>query len=222
MTDRTNPHRRTVLKTLGASVIGATTLAGTAGAGDTGDNRRQDSFAWANDTLYEMLESEPQAVQDLEPGAIDGEGSHESHRPIWIVGSMDDYSKADEVPGTDHSPHPNPGELRIDHVVPIGGGGEFTAQWHVTLVVRKGETVEYFQLLQAIADAETKQELKAAFADLLSFLNHLPHGDGKGNILTSAATIRAAVDRGDREVIPMYTPTGEPSVFTCPVRPHQH
>lgn len=213
--------RRTVVKGIGAGLAGSALFSGAAVAGDSKHGGHH-SFAWANDTLYEMLEPEPPAVQDLNPGQVDDEGAHESHRPIWIVGSMDDYSKADEVDGTDHSPHPNPGDLRIDHVVPVGGGGEFTAQWHVTLVVRSGGTQEYFTLLQAIADAETEAERAAAFADLLAFLNSLPHGDGKGNILTSAATIRAAIKRGDREVIPLFGPGGEPSVFTCPIRPHQH
>lgn len=174
--------RRTVLNGIGAGFVGTVTFVGAASAGNTGDNRKQESFTWADGDLYEMLESEPPAVNDLEGGEIDEEGAHESHRPLWVI----------EKTGREHSPHPNPDDLPIDHVVPIGGGGEFTAQWHVTLVV----------------DPDT---------------GSLTNQDGDGNFLLSANAIRSAETQRDIVTVPLSDPeTGEPAVFTCPVRPHQH
>lgn len=205
-------RRRTVLKGLGAGAVGSAAIAGGAYAGESRHgNQTEDhdrtSYTWANETLYEMLESEPPAIENLEapPGAIDNEGNHDSHRPLWVVGSMADFSGADDLDGTFHSPHPNPAGFDIDHVVPVGGGGEFTAQWHVTLVVRPSSVDSDGNLIPDKVD-----------------FNNLPHGDGQGNVLISADIIRAAVDRGDRYAFPLFSPDGEPAVFTCPVRPHQH
>lgn len=209
--------RRTVLKGIGAGVVGSAAFVGGVSAGES-RHGHQESFAWANDTLYEMLDSEPPAIeaQEIPPGRADSEGNSNSHRPLWLVGSMDDYSNADQVDGTEHSPHPNPLGVRVDHVVPIGGGGEFTAQWHVHLLLRNRSEVEE---LLSIAESGDQQAL-------VNFLNQLPHGDGQGNIVTSADTIRAAVNRGDRVSFPLFfeNEQGEvkPDVFTCPVRPHHH
>ncbi|AFK20027.1 hypothetical protein HFX_2340 [Haloferax mediterranei ATCC 33500] len=119
--------RRTVLKTIGAGVAGGTTLVGTATAGDTGNNRRQDTFAWGQNTLFEMLESEPH------PGSKDNEGNEAAHRPLWLIKPMTDTG----VDGSEHSPHPAPLPFDIDHVVPLDGPS-FTAQWHVHFVVEEG------------------------------------------------------------------------------------
>lgn len=120
-------NRRTVLKTLGASVVSGTVLSGSASADDSGDERRQDSFAWAQNTLYDMLESEPH------PPDEDDEGDEEAHRPLWVIATM----AGTGVDGAEHSPHPNPQNAPIDHVVPVV---DFSAQWHVHLVWEEGTT----------------------------------------------------------------------------------
>lgn len=177
MNVRRKADRRTVLKTLGAGVVGSVAFAGASSAGDTGDERRQDSFTWAQGDLYEMLESEPPGVRDLEPGKIDDEGAHESHRPLWVIAAT----------GKEHSPHPNPDGLPIDHVVPLV---DFSAQWHVTLVI----------------DPST-DELTNSVGD---------------DLLLSADAITTAAENGDVVTAPLFTPEGEPAVFTCPIRPHRH
>lgn len=125
MYTRRHIDRRTVLKTLGGGAIGSVALAGTVSAGDTGDNRRQDSFTWANDTLWEMLESDPH------PPDKDSEGDEEAHRPLWLVAPQDTAG---------HSPHvivPE-GPLQgtpADHVIGLDPGKKFySAQWHVHVV----------------------------------------------------------------------------------------
>lgn len=126
----TRQTRRTVLKTIGVGVVGSAGYAGPVSAGDTGDDRRQDSFTWADDELWEMLESEPH------PPDKDEEGDEEAHRPIWVVAPQD---------AAGHSPHvviPE-GPLRgtpADHVIGLDVGTEkfFSAQWHVHAVFESG------------------------------------------------------------------------------------
>lgn len=141
MTDRTNPHRRTVLKTLGASVIGATTLAGTAGAGDTGDERRNDTFTWAHDVVYEMQVAEP-VVEDPETGELlnpDSEGVHEGMEPIYIVAPQND----------EHSPHDTFGGFTFDHIIDLEPGKQFySAQWHTHYVADPPVTENRFVLAE--------------------------------------------------------------------------
>lgn len=114
-----NADRRTVLKTLGAGVVGGAVLPGTAAAGDTGNNRRQDSFTWAAHELWEMGNREP-------PKNNDSDGNEEAHEPIFIIKSM----AGTGVPGSDHSPHFEP--ANADHVITFE---EFNPQWHVHLVL---------------------------------------------------------------------------------------
>jgi hypothetical protein len=127
MNDPTYTNRRTVLKTIGAGVVGSVAFVGTASAGDWSDERRQDSFTWGRNELWEMLESEPH------PPDKDSEGNEPAHRPLWVIDSM----AGTGVPGSEHSPHPAP-IPGIDHVVPLDGP-EFTAQWHVKAVVDPGQ-----------------------------------------------------------------------------------
>lgn len=202
--------RRTVLKTIGA-VGGASLVTGTATAhGDGGSGRPWGSFTWADDVLWEMADTDLPALFEGDPPTIESNGNSNAHAPLWLVGSMDDYSGADSLDGTEHSPHPNPLGARVDHVVPLGR--DFNAQWHVHLVIRPGQIEELGAALEAAAEGD--------FGAVLSFLNTLPHGDGQGNVLTSAETIEAAVEREDRIEFPLFTPSGEPDVFTCPIRPH--
>lgn len=185
-----NTNRRTVLKGIGAGVVGSASIVGSASAGGSKHGNQTDdhdltSYAWGDGELWEMLEAEPPAVNELEAGRVDEEGAHESHRPLWVIATVEDPA----VEGSEHGPHPNPDGLPIDHVVPLGGGGEFTAQWHVTLVLNLNTG---------------------------GFENQ----DGDGNYLLSADTIRSA---NNIATVPLFDPdTGEPAVFTCPIRPHQH
>lgn len=168
--------RRTVLKTIGAGVVGGTVLTGTASAGDTGDNRRQDSFAWAQNDLYEMLESEPH------PPNKDSEGDEEAHRPLWLI----------KATGKQHSPHPNPENLFIDHVVPLV---DFSAQWHVHLVLDAEKP-----FIDHDNDPDTDK--------VPNFVNQVDSGP----LLTSANRINNAdVHIQETDI-----------VFTCPIRPHNH
>lgn len=180
--------RRTVIRGIGAGLAGSALLSGTVAAGDTGDERRQDSFTWAHDVVYEMLEAEALIEEDEELVNPDAEGDESSHRPIWVVGAQDDP----------HSPHVGPPILPFgaDHVIELEPGKKFfSAQWHVHAVIPAGESFPT-----------------------------VPAATGKnGEPLTSKAAIKRAVDAGLVQVIPIVNPeTGEPDVFTCPVRPHQH
>lgn len=105
------------MKTIGTGVLAGTVLTGSARAGDWNDERRQDTFTWAQNDVYEMLASEPENQND-------SEGDDESHRPLWLIASMEGTG----VPGSEHSPHFH----RVDHVVPLV---DFSAQWHVHAVV---------------------------------------------------------------------------------------
>lgn len=120
MTLQRNANRRRVLKTIGTGVLAGTVLTGSARAGDWNDERRQDSFTWAQNDLYEMLASEPDNQND-------SEGDDESHRPLWLIASMDGTG----VDGSEHSPHFH----GVDHVVPLV---DFSAQWHVHAVIKEG------------------------------------------------------------------------------------
>lgn len=175
-------RRRTLLKTMGAGFVGSTVFAGSASAGNTGDERRQDSFTWAQGDLYEMLEAEPH------PPNRDSEGNEEAHRPLWVIASMAGTGEA----GSEHSPHPNPEGLPIDHVVPLV---DFSAQWHVHLVVDKEE-----MFIDTDGDGEAETP-------------NLVREDHNGNFLTSASRIQNATNVAfvDTDV-----------VFTCPIRPHKH
>lgn len=124
--DFVDVNRRTVLKSIGAIVVGSPVYVGTVTAEDTGDERRQASFTWGQNTLWEMLESEP-------PDQSDTEGDEAAHRPIWLIKP----TVGTGVDGSEHSPHEAPLPFDIDHVVPIMGT-EFTAQWHVHFVVERG------------------------------------------------------------------------------------
>lgn len=174
-----NTDRRTVIKTLGAGVVGGTVLTGRASAGDWNDERRQDSFTWAQNELYEMLDSEP------EDHGQDDEGDEEAHRPLWVIDSMADTG----VEGSDHSPH---FAGMVDHVVPLV---DFSAQWHVHGVVDSDQPF-------VDTDGDGKP-------DFPNFVNQ----DDSGTYLTSATRVRNASG-----VKILETPT----VFTCPVRPHNH
>jgi len=121
--------RRTVLQTIGAGVVGGTVLTGRASAGNTGDERRQDSFTWGQNTLWEMPVGEPENNND-------SEGNEAAHRPIWLIKPMTGTNED----GSEHSAHPAPLPFPIDHVVPLEGP-EFTAQWHVHFVVEEGGKV---------------------------------------------------------------------------------
>lgn len=118
--------RRTILKTIGIGVVGSTVSVGSATAGDTADTRRQDSFTWADGSLWEMLESEPH------PPNRDSEGNEEAHRPLWVVAPQDTAG---------HSPHvvipegPLAG-TDADHVIGLDAGTKrfYSAQWHVHAV----------------------------------------------------------------------------------------
>lgn len=181
-------NRRSVLKGIGAGLAGSALLSGTAAAGDTGDERRQESFTWAHDVVYEMLESEPLIEEDGEILNPDAEGDESSHRPIWVVGAQDDP----------HSPHVGPPILPfgVDHVIGLDPGKKFfSAQWHVHAVIPASET---FPAVPAATGVD-------------------------GEPLTSKAAIERAVTEELVTVVPLVNPeTGEPDVFTCPVRPHQH
>lgn len=193
--------RRAVLKTFGAGVVGGTTLVGTTSAGETGDQRKQESFVWESNELWEMLESEPphQHPQDMSKQQMvfeeisDSEGSEAAHEPIWLVGSQADSG----LDGADHSPHfGNPKIYGADHVMDFG---RFNPQWHVHFVV---DPMKPFI------------EVDIPNGDTEKLPNVVAEVDGKR--LTSDDRIESAVNDGD--VLVLETDT----VFTCPTRPHQH
>ena len=75
-------------------------VANSASRDDTGNNRRQDSFAWAQNKIYEMLESEPQPVDK------ENEGNDEAHRPLWIIASPGSEQRSKVLPDMFPSPFP--------------------------------------------------------------------------------------------------------------------
>lgn len=122
-------NRRIVLKGIGAGVAGSAALSAAVTGGDTGDNRRQQSFVWANDNVWEMLESEPLIEQDGELVNPDAEGDSSAHRPLYAVAPQDG----------EHSPHaapPGP-PFPLDHVIALDPGTKkfFSAQWHTHAVI---------------------------------------------------------------------------------------
>lgn len=204
MRQASSADRRTVLKLTGASVAGGAALIGSVAGHDANGNRKNESFTWGNNEVWEMLESEPgfdHGKSDGESdvtGTHDSEGNEESHRPLWVIDALDGTG----LPGSEHSPHPAP-VPGIDHVVPLGGGGEFTAQWHVHLVVDPA------QPFMCVENCDAENDEDKTFAP--NFVNR-----GDGDYLTSAARVRDAEAAGDIAVIETEV------VFTCPVRPHGH
>lgn len=156
------------------------------------------TFTWADDVLWEMADTDLPALFEGDPPTVESNGNHNAHAPLWLVGSMDDVWGAESVEGTEQSPHPNPLAVRVDHVVPLGK--DFNAQWHVHRVIRRGQLNDLLAALDAAAQGN--------FWPLMDLLNSLPHGEGQGNIPTNAETIEAAVERGDRLDIPLFTPEG--------------
>lgn len=126
-------------------------------------------------------------------------------RTALARGSMDDYSKASSLDGAEHSPHPNPLGARVDHVVPLGR--DFSAQWHVHLVIRPGQLDDLEDALEAAANGD--------FAAVVAFLYTLPHGDGKE---TSSQVLRPSKPRSNGGTVskshyppPRASPTCSPA-----------
>lgn len=198
--------RRKVIKTIGAGVVGGTFVAGPASAGDTGDERNQESFTWESNALWEMLESEPPHAHPKDTSKLvevfeeieDSEGSDEAHEPIWVVGSM----AGTGIAGSEHSPHfgiPGHPILAADHVITFS---KFNPQWHIHFVVDPDQPI----VIVTFPDGST-----GPFPNLVSVVDDTP--------LTSESRISSAVSDGDVLVMKTADP---PAVFTCPVRPHQH
>lgn len=165
-----NANRRTVLRGISAGV-GGMALTGTATAADPPKRGQHHSYAWANGVEWDMLEAEP-------PDGGDGEGNDAAHRPLWIIAET----------GLCNSPHPAP-EPGIDHVIPLGPGGIYTAQWHVHRVTDGSRT-----LVNAADGTATT-------------------GGDCDDYLLSADDIEAADGNGKVEVVETDI------VFTCPARP---
>ena len=187
------PHqrsRRTVLRALGAGAVGGASIG--VASGHEPENRRHDTYTWADNEVWEMLEAEPglRGATDISP-TQDSEGDHQGQRPIWIIKAH---------PNDPHSPHPNPGDLPVDHVIDLSPGKRFySAQWHVHLIL-DGDNP-----FVCVANCNTSDPVLAP-----NFENR----DGNGTLLTSADRIRTAVENGDITEFPTD------GAFTCPVRPH--
>lgn len=183
-------NRRTILKTIGAATIGGTALSGGASAHEP-ENRRHDTYTWANNEVWEMLEAEPglRGATDVEFDQ-DSEGDHQGQRPIWIIAAH---------PTDPHSPHPNPSGAPVDHVVDLEPGKQFfSAQWHIHLIL-DGDNP-----FVCVEKCETEDPVMVP-----NFAN-----EGSSGLLTSADRIRTAVSNREVTEIPVD------AAFTCPVRPH--
>lgn len=128
----------------------------------------------------------------------DDEGDEEAHRDLWLIAATGSGTPGE---GPNHSPHPNPPGLPIDHVVPLPKGFDpdgqgFTAQWHVHMVL-DGDN----PFIDHDNDPDTDP--------VPNFVNK----DQSDNPLTSASRIRNATN---------IQISSTPIVFTCPVRPHNH
>lgn len=173
--------RRTVLKTLGAGVVGGTGLTGSAVAHQPGVPVER---TWARDTEYELLTTEP--LHSPDGMHRDDEGNGQAHRQLWIIAPVRDKPQA--------TGHPN---FRIchDHVVPLV---DFSAQWHVKLVVEPG--TENFDGTQLVNE------------------------DSSGTCLTSASAINAAESAGDVDILdtpevftcPIRPLKGDHPLHPCP------
>lgn len=140
-------NRRTVLKTIGASVAGGTVLTGTASADDFEYPGEQPRVAdlppvfptWGSDGTdhWEMLD--PAAPQNTD---------HESHRPLYHIAPS----------GGDHSPH----FFVLDNVVdtPAVGGGDYSAVWDVSFVV--DDPASFWEAIE-------KENIQLLLATLVSF-----------------------------------------------------
>lgn len=177
--DFQNLKRRTVLKGIGAGA-GGMALTGTATA-EPQKRGQHHSYAWANGVEWDMLEPEP-------PGGGDSEGAEPAHRPLWVIA-------ATELCNSPH-PAPFPG---IDHVIPLGPGGIYTAQWHVHVVAESGTTLE------------------EVFNDPSLLVNRKDGGTSTGGDPDDYLLSADAITAGDGVEFEVHAIPN--NVFTCPARP---
>lgn len=121
-------NRRTVLKTIGAGVVGGTVLTGSASGHPPKQNGQIPVFlTWGDHEVWEMIDAEPPSRDRLQ----DAEGNDHAHSPLYLIAP---------VPDSSHSPMFG----FADQVVAVPGGPDannFSAQWHPKVVLKKGESL---------------------------------------------------------------------------------
>lgn len=205
MIDRDGLNRRSVLKTIGGSVVGAAMLTGTAAAhGGGGRDVRLPS--WFETQLWEMTDAEPHGPEPTDD---------HSHAPIWQIAPDAGGENCAQIPGiidfgplADGDPLADDGSWATDYadldddgeqeVVPGSGvymdhtlsADPFSTLWHVHFVFDGGASAPYHP------------------SDLVN------EGVG-GEALTSGARIKAAAKAG------LVNIEHVPFVFNCPIRPNR-
>lgn len=128
------PNRRTVLKGIGASVVGSTVLTGSAAAHGNDQPRFP---VWFEDSIWEMTERQP--FGDLED---------ESTAPLWNIAPGAGGRGCAQLPGFDLSPVTGPDprfgsgwdSVDLDHVA---SAFPFSALWHVHFVFGPDASAPY-------------------------------------------------------------------------------
>jgi hypothetical protein len=155
--------RRTVLKTLGAGIVGGVAMVSPVNAHDPKNNGQILVLpTWGDHEIWELIDAEPPSRDRLQ----DAEGNDHAHVPIYLI-------KA--IPGSSHSPMFPP----ADQVIPVPGGPakEYSAQWHPKVVVDPE--------LPILPPGHPDNPFDFPFPNLVN-------EDQDGNPLTSATAIQGA------------------------------
>lgn len=124
------PSRRTVLKTLGAGIVGGVAITSSASAHPAKNNGQILVLpTWGDGDIYEIMDAEPIRRDRMQ----DSEGNESAHEPLYVIKSLGGSG----VAGSEHSPMFH----GADHTVPVPGGSakRFSAQWHPKAVVDKNQ-----------------------------------------------------------------------------------
>ena len=203
-------RRRTVLKTIGAGIVGSATLVAPASAAGkplprTAPDGRHIFATWGDDDIWELFDAEPwvhfpEEPDFEEPRTIDSEGDDNAHEPLYLIKPIAGAEHSPHVPAPPGFPGPFSG---IDHTVPVPGGTakRYSAQWHPKFVVDASRPF----ICVAFCDPDAEE-------DPVMFPN-LVNQDQNGNSLTSSTKIENATNVA-------IQPAPAEAVFTCPVRPH--
>lgn len=106
MSNKRHTGRRTVLKTLGAGVVGGVAMATSVSADPPKQNGQIPVFlTWGDHEVWEMIDAEPPSRDRYQ----DAEGNDHAHAPLYLILP---------IPDSSHSPMFGP----ADQVIAVPGG----------------------------------------------------------------------------------------------------